>query len=346
MLFTGIVFAPYGPLWRTNRKFCHSTLRSFGFGKLSLEPCIHEGLTMIKTELQSLIEKTGPSGIDLTPLISNAVSNVISSMSLGQRFHHQDQEFHTLLDLMSHGLEISVNTSILLINVFPWLYYLPCGVFKELRRAEIDITAFLKKIIARHRATLDPENPRDFIDMYLVEMLAQQKSDNSEQSLFSEDDLFYIIGDLFIAGTDTTTNSVFLMTPSEKVQQEIDAVVGSERVPSLTDKGSLPYTEATIMEVQRMTVVVPLSIPHMASETTGEVRPLADKIRKRCRFSVLFYSILLCLYSFLFCQLFYCSILFNSKLFHSAPVYSIPSCFIMFYSFLCQSLLLFYSVQF
>lgn len=73
--------------------------------------------------------------------------------------------------------------------------------------------------------------------------------------------------------------------PSEKVQQEIDAVVGSERVPSMTDKGSLPYTEATIMEVQRMTVVVPLSIPHMASETTGEVRPLADKIQKQCRFA-------------------------------------------------------------
>lgn len=67
--------------------------------------------------------------------------------------------------------------------------------------------------------------------------------------------------------------------PSEKVQQEIDAVVGSERVPSLTDKGSLPYTEATIMEVQRMTVVVPLSIPHMASETTGELWPLAEKYR-------------------------------------------------------------------
>ncbi|XP_016429803.1 cytochrome P450 2U1-like [Sinocyclocheilus rhinocerous] len=272
----GIVFAPYGPLWRTNRKFCHSTLRSFGFGKPSLEPCIYEGLTMIKTELQSLIEKAGPSGIDLTPLISSAVSNVISSMSLGQRFHHQDQEFRTMLDLMSHGMEISVSTSILLVNVFPWLYYLPCGAFKELRRAEIDITAFLKKIIARHRATLDPENPRDFIDMYLVEMLAQQMGDNSEESLFSEDDLLYIIGDLFIAGTHTTTNSVLWsilymsLYPDvqEKVQQEIDAVVGSERVPSVTDKGSLPYTEATIMEVQRMTVVVPLSIPHMASETT------------------------------------------------------------------------------
>uniref|UniRef100_A0A8C3TAN1 Cytochrome P450 2U1 n=1 Tax=Chelydra serpentina TaxID=8475 RepID=A0A8C3TAN1_CHESE len=29
----------------------------------------------------------------------------------------------------------------------------------------------------------------------------------------------------------------------------------------------MPFTEATIMEVQRMTVVVPLSVPRMASET-------------------------------------------------------------------------------
>lgn len=43
--------------------------------------------------------------------------------------------------------------------------------------------------------------------MYLVEMLAQQAA-GEEDSSFTEDYLFYIIGDLFIAGTDTTTNSV------------------------------------------------------------------------------------------------------------------------------------------
>lgn len=56
---------------------------------------------------------------------------------------------------------------------------------------------------------------------------------------------------------------------SGNVQREIDAVVGRGRLPSLTDKGTLPYTEATIMEVQRMSVVVPLAIPHMTSRTTG-----------------------------------------------------------------------------
>uniref|UniRef100_A0A4W5S1B2 Cytochrome P450 2U1 n=1 Tax=Hucho hucho TaxID=62062 RepID=A0A4W5S1B2_9TELE len=272
----GIVFAPYGPVWRRQRKFCHTTLRNFGLGKLSLEPCILEGLAVVKSELLRLSEEdTEGSGVDLTLLITNSVSNVISYIALGQRFHHADREFGALLDLMARGLEIIANSAAVLINVFPLLYYLPFGVFREVRQVERDITAFLKQIITRHRETLDPANPRDLIDMYLVEMLAQEAAGETDSS-FSEDYLFYIIGDLFIAGTDTTTNTVLWMMLymvvhpdiQERVQAEIDAVVGPDRVPSLTDKGSLPFTEATMMEVQRMTVVVPLAIPHMASETT------------------------------------------------------------------------------
>lgn len=187
------------------------TLRNFGLGKLSLEPCIHEGFATVKAELLKLNQEAGGRGVDLTPLISNAVSNVISSISLGQRFHHQDEEFRTQLNHMAHGLEISMNSAAMLINIFPWLYYIPFGVFKQLRQVERDITMFLKKIIARHRATLDPENPRDFIDMYLVELLSRQKTGETEEDGFSEDYMFYIIGDLFIAGTDTTTNSILWM---------------------------------------------------------------------------------------------------------------------------------------
>ncbi|KAL1023796.1 hypothetical protein UPYG_G00046290 [Umbra pygmaea] len=272
----GIVFAPYGPVWRRQRKFCHTTLRSFGMGKLSLETCILQGMAVVKSELLLLSrEYKGDLGVDLTPLITNAVSNVISYMAFGQHFHHADREFSTLLELMAHGLEIVLTRSALLINVFPALYYLPFGVFRELRRVERDITTFLKQMIARHRETVDPANPRDLIDMYLLEMDAQQAAGEVDSS-FSEDYLFYIVGDLFIAGTDTTTNTVLWMLLymavyphiQAKVQEEIDTVVGPDRVPSLTDKGSLPFTEATILEVQRMTVVVPLAIPHMASETT------------------------------------------------------------------------------
>lgn len=195
-------------MWRKQRKFCHATLRTFGLGKLSLEPCILQGLDTIKSQLLVLSQEGGAdAGVDLTPLIRNAVSNVICSLVLGHRFHHEDREFSKLLDLMDRGLEICVNSAAVLINVFPLLYYLPFGVFKELRQVEGEITVFLKKIIVYHQITLDPAHPRDLVDMYLKEMLDQQQRGEQDSS-FTADYLFYIIGDLFIAGTDTTTNSV------------------------------------------------------------------------------------------------------------------------------------------
>ncbi|XP_068950939.1 cytochrome P450 2U1 [Petaurus breviceps papuanus] len=266
----GIVFAHYGPVWRQQRKFSHSTLRHFGLGKLSLEPKIIEEFKYVKEEMQ----KHGGNPFNPFPIISNAISNVICSMCFGQRFEYNNSDFKKMLNLMSRGLEISINNQILLINICSWLYYLPFGLFKELRQIEKDLTVFLKGIIREHRETLDMENPQDFIDMYLLHMEEERK--NNSNSSFNEDYLFYIIGDLFIAGTDTTTNSLLWcllymsLNPEvqEKVHKEIEKVIGPDRAPSLTDKVHMPYTEATIMEVQRMSVVVPFGIPHMTSEKT------------------------------------------------------------------------------
>ena len=47
-----------------------------------------------------------------------------------------------------------------------------------------------------------------------------------------------------------------------QVQKEIDNVLGSEGIPSMKDKQCMPYTEATILEIQRMSEIVPLSVPH------------------------------------------------------------------------------------
>ncbi|XP_045854548.1 cytochrome P450 2U1 isoform X1 [Meles meles] len=266
----GIVFAHYGPVWRQQRKFSHSTLRHFGLGKLSLEPRIIEEFRYVKEEMQ----KHGEHPFDPFPIVNNAVSNIICSLCFGRRFDYTNSEFKKMLNLMSRALEICLNTQLLLVNICSWLYYLPFGPFKELRQIEKDITTFLKKIIKDHRESLDVKNPQDFIDMYLLHVEEERK--NNSNSSFNEDYLFYIIGDLFIAGTDTTTNSLLWcllymsLNPDvqEKVQEEIERVIGADRVPSLTDKARMPYTEATIMEVQRLTVVVPLAIPHMTSEKT------------------------------------------------------------------------------
>ena len=47
-----------------------------------------------------------------------------------------------------------------------------------------------------------------------------------------------------------------------KAQEELDRVVGPDRLPEFTDYDSLVYIQAIILESLRWMVVLPLSVPH------------------------------------------------------------------------------------
>ncbi|KAI1360360.1 cytochrome protein [Xylaria arbuscula] len=78
---------------------------------------------------------------------------------------------------------------------------------------------------------------------------------------------------LYGGGADTTANtvsSVFLamiLFPDvqRKAQEEIDRVVGSNRLPTFDDRENLPYIEALLTEAWRWHTVGPLGVPHTAS---------------------------------------------------------------------------------
>jgi cytochrome P450 len=104
------------------------------------------------------------------------------------------------------------------------------------------------------------------------------------------------VGDMFVAGTETTSTALrwallfFLHFPhvQDKCYAEIRDVIGS-RTPSMRDRPSLTYLEATIMETLRFADIVPLNVPHgLASDVTfrGYVIP-KDAMVFPCLSSVL-----------------------------------------------------------
>jgi cytochrome P450 len=59
-----------------------------------------------------------------------------------------------------------------------------------------------------------------------------------------------------------------ILSPSSqlKAQAEIDAVIGRERLPRLSDRERLPYVNALVLEVIRWAATVPAGIPHAVTE--------------------------------------------------------------------------------
>ena len=53
---------------------------------------------------------------------------------------------------------------------------------------------------------------------------------------------------------------------AKKGQEELDRVIGSDRLPLISDKASLPYIEAMVKETHRWHPVTLMALPHCAME--------------------------------------------------------------------------------
>lgn len=51
-----------------------------------------------------------------------------------------------------------------------------------------------------------------------------------------------------------------------KAQQELDTVLGSDRLPRFQDRETLPYMDALVKEVFRWHPVVPMGVTHTSTQ--------------------------------------------------------------------------------
>uniref|UniRef100_A0A8D2DPY9 Cytochrome P450 n=1 Tax=Sciurus vulgaris TaxID=55149 RepID=A0A8D2DPY9_SCIVU len=250
-------------------KFSLATTRDFGMGKQSIEERIQEEAQCLLEELQ----KSKGALLDPTFLFQFITANIICSIVFGERFDYKDREFLRLLDMIYQSFALISSFSSQVFELYSdVLKHFP-GTHRQVYKNLQEVITFINHSVEKHRATLDPSNPRDFIDSYLLRMDKEKSNPHSE---FHHKNLTLTLLSLFFAGTETTSTTLrygFLLMlkyphVAERVQKEIEHVIGSHRPPALEDHSRMPYTEAVIHGIQRFADLIPIGVPHVVTKDT------------------------------------------------------------------------------
>ncbi|XP_028631560.1 cytochrome P450 2C70 [Grammomys surdaster] len=261
----GIVFSN-GETWKQTRRFSLMVLRSMGMGKKTIEDRIREEVIYLLDALR----KTNGTPCDPSFLLACVPCNVISAVIFQHRFDYNDETFIGFMKNFHRKIEILASPWAQLCNAYPILYYLP-GIHNSVLKEVTEQKKFILMEINRHQKSLNLSNPQDFIDYFLIKM---EKEKHNEKSEFTMDNLVVTIGDLFGAGTETTSSTMkyglllLLKYPevAAKIQEEIARVIGRHRSPCMQDRSNMPYTDAVLHEIQRYIDFVPIPLPRKTTQ--------------------------------------------------------------------------------
>lgn len=261
-----LIWADYGPHYVKVRKVC--TVELFTPKRLeALRPIREDEVTAMVESVFNDCSNSEKSVVVRKYLGSVAFNN-ITRLAFGKRFvnsegviEDQGKEFKAIV---SNGLKLGA--SLAMAEHIPWL--------RPLFPLEED--AFAKHNERRDRLT------RAIMEEHTV---ARQKSGGAKQHFvdalltlqekydLSEDTIMGLLWDMITAGMDTTAISVewamaeLVRNPrvQQKAQEELDRVVGIERVMTEADFPNLPYLQCVAKEAMRLHPPTPLMLPHRAN---------------------------------------------------------------------------------
>uniref|UniRef100_A0A673CBT1 Cytochrome P450 2K1-like n=1 Tax=Sphaeramia orbicularis TaxID=375764 RepID=A0A673CBT1_9TELE len=258
-----------GDSWKEMRRFSLINLRDYGMGKKACEDKIIEESFYLSEELKKF--KGEPC--DPSQLLTNAVSNIISSMVYGSRFDYEDPEFIALIDRMSRSIKLMATPSMQFYNVLPAIGKWFSGAQKEFQKLQVLLREYNLKVFRQLRETLNPHMCRGFVDAFFVRQQQQLKESGVIDRHYNDANLEETVKHLFGAGTETTATTLrwillfMIKYPKiqDQIQEEISRVVGSRKL-QYEDRNNLPFTNAVIHETQRLANVFPMSVPHRTSK--------------------------------------------------------------------------------
>ncbi|XP_054128458.1 cytochrome P450 1A4-like [Melozone crissalis] len=275
-----LTFSPdSGEVWKACRRLAQSALKSFSIASSPTSSCsclleehVSQEAEYLVTKFLQVMEEH--KSFDLNQYLVVSVANVICAMCFGKRYEHEDQELLRVVNLGNEFGEVAGGSHPA--DFIPLLRYLPSRTLEAFKDINRRFNTFVQKIVQEHYSTFDKEHIRDITDSLIGHCQENNTGEDTRVQL-SDEKIIHIVNDLFGAGFDTVTTALswslmyVALYPDvqKKIHEELDRTIGRERRPRLSDRGTLPYTEAFILEMFRHSSFVPFTIPHSTTKATA-----------------------------------------------------------------------------
>lgn len=168
------------------------------------------------------------------------------------------------------------------VDILPALRHVPDGFpgagFKETARKwreQFQATAdtpylFVRKQMATH------SNQPSYVSKVVQECAKNKDGASDNPKLSSEDEEVIKLSatSMYGGGSETTSTTLtgfilaMVMFPDvlRKAQEEIDRVIGTDRLPQSSDQDRLPYIQCLVREAYRWVPALPMGLPHVMTE--------------------------------------------------------------------------------
>ncbi|KAL8494117.1 hypothetical protein ACS0TY_025053 [Phlomoides rotata] len=252
-------FAPYGRYWKFMKKLCMSQL--LGGQTLDLLQPIRRDERMRLVDC--LVRKAGKS-VDMRCELIKMTNNVISRMVMSQRCSGDEDEAGVVRKLIQETVDLTGK-----FNLSDYVWFCKNldlqGFGKRLKEVRERFDEMMEKIIDEHqnerRKSKEGEVVKDLLDILL-----DKAEDVSSEIKLTRENIKAFILDLFAAGTDTSAITVewalaeLINHPNimQKAVEELDSVVGKNRLVEESDIPNLPYLQAFVKETLRLHPTGPL----------------------------------------------------------------------------------------
>ncbi|KAJ7477019.1 putative monooxygenase [Mycena galericulata] len=255
------VLQPYGENWRQQRKI---VAQEFG------PSAVRQYYPLQETEARKLTRGLAVDSRTLASQIQLRIGTIIIRVTYGHYITDEQDPFLTSPLTAMDNFSQATAPGVWFVDLIPALKNIP---------GWIPGTGFLQVARRWRKIVMDTTwNPyrwsKENLESgtILLPNLCANNIEASDGKLTEEQEerLVWAASSVMGGGLDTNTSSVLtfflamMLNPSvqAKARQEIEAVIGPDRLPVIQDRASLPYVRSIMTEVFRLQPAIPLALPH------------------------------------------------------------------------------------